>query len=143
MKRLLAKRIPQNLAYHGARAFGSSAYSTVLAIEPDVFVYQVGGFASGVAFCSFLNKYFAQRVPPKIAEIKMRKQFIEGGFKDKMDMEEAYSILALPTNAKRADVLERYRVLMKANHPDLGGSPYISAKVNEAKDFLSLTLPRR
>jgi DnaJ family protein C protein 19 len=33
-------------------------------------------------------------------------------------------------------VLQVHRKLMKSNHPDLGGSPFIASKVNEAKELL-------
>lgn len=34
------------------------------------------------------------------------------------------------------DFMERYKELMKINHPDRGGSPFVSMKINEAKDYL-------
>jgi len=38
---------------------------------------------------------------------------------------------------KEKDMQNHYRKLMQKNHPDSGGSPYISTKINEARDLLS------
>ena len=65
--------------------------------------------------------------------------FHEGGFSEKMDRREAALILGVRENASKERIMERYRQLMKVNHPDLGGSPYVSTKINEAKELLSKT----
>lgn len=39
-------------------------------------------------------------------------------------------------SAPEQKVKEAHRKIMIANHPDAGGSSYIAAKVNEAKDVL-------
>ena len=66
-------------------------------------------------------------------------QYHEGGFGEKMDRAEAALILGVRDNASKEKIMERYRQLMKVNHPDLGGSPYVSTKINEAKELLSKT----
>jgi len=66
-------------------------------------------------------------------------QYHEGGFSEKMDRAEAALILGVRDNASKEKIMERYRQLMKVNHPDLGGSPYVSTKINEAKELLSKT----
>lgn len=66
-------------------------------------------------------------------------QYHEGGFAEKMDRTEAALILGVRDNASKEKIMERYRQLMKVNHPDLGGSPYVSTKINEAKELLSKT----
>jgi hypothetical protein len=53
-----------------------------------------------------------------------------------MTAEEAYLVLGLTPGASRDDVQAAHRNLMKRFHPDQGGSTYIAAKVNEAKEVL-------
>ncbi len=59
-----------------------------------------------------------------------------------MSIEEAYRVLELKSGATRKDVLASYRNLITRNHPDQGGSTYIAAKVNEAKEVLLRHLGR-
>ncbi len=60
----------------------------------------------------------------------------ERGSSRAMGVEEAYLVLGLSPGASRGDIQAAHRNLMKRFHPDQGGSTYIAAKVNEAKDVL-------
>lgn len=62
--------------------------------------------------------------------------YYRGGFEPTMTRREASLILNLNTNPSADKVKQAHKRIIVLNHPDKGGSPYLAAKINEAKSKL-------
>ncbi|KAH9514694.1 Mitochondrial import inner membrane translocase subunit tim14 [Bulinus truncatus] len=68
-------------------------------------------------------------------------KYYRGGFEPQMSKREAGLILGVSPTASKLKIKEAHKRIMLLNHPDRGGSPYIAAKINEAKDYFDKARP--
>lgn len=66
-------------------------------------------------------------------------KYYKGGFEPTMTRREASLILGVSPNSNLDKIKQAHKRIMILNHPDKGGSPYMAAKINEAKDLLERT----
>jgi len=94
--------------------------------------------------CRFADPQSAQiveayldRLHPSWREDMARQEGEHGAASDgRMTREQALDILGLAPGATEADIRRAHRELMMKLHPDHGGSTFLAAKINQAKDVL-------
>jgi len=102
----------------------------------------------GVAAFGFGARFMLRTIPavsdklakniPKISPEEMfaNSKYYKGGFDEKMSKREAALILGVRPGAPTSKVKGAYMKMMRNNHPDIGGSPYLSTKISEAKEVM-------
>jgi DnaJ-domain-containing protein 1 len=82
---------------------------------------------------------FAAALAEKVMRIHYTKKMYDqqgSGQSSSLSRKEALEMLELDDNATEDDIKKSYKKLMQKIHPDAGGSKYLAAKLNEAKDVL-------
>lgn len=91
---------------------------------------------AGVAVAALFGRELVKQYIKFKAAPAAARAYYKGGFQAEMNRREAALILGLRESAAEERIKEAHRRIMIANHPDSGGSSFIAAKVNEAKDML-------
>ena len=82
----------------------------------------------------FLILYRWGNVISFFSNIFLKKKYYNT--QDKMSKKEALEILGLQEGASREQIISSHQNLVKKNHPDLGGSDWVTKKLNQARDIL-------
>jgi hypothetical protein len=83
---------------------------------------------------SFLDRYYPDW-RDRVDSDDSRNRNDTPGF-DNMTRQEAYQILGLEPNASQEEIHQAWRRIIKGVHPDRGGSAFLTAKINTARDIL-------
>jgi hypothetical protein len=124
-------------AMHGRILAGAHQGESLDALDPPTLVGLLG--AMDIDSRDLLAAYLDRRAPEwrenaqADAAAGSRPRSARGS---KMTEEQAYQVLGIQPGASAQDIGRAHRSLMKKLHPDQGGSTYLAAQINEAKDVL-------
>ncbi len=117
-----------------SRKFGMKVFAWALLIVSGFFALHGNFFVAVPVFAISagmlgLNQFLPQ---PK----QQARQRPEAPRSARMGTAEALDVLGLSAGATNDEIKAAHKRLQRANHPDAGGSTYLAAKINEARDVL-------
>lgn len=125
---------------NGEISAGRFAGARLSALDLDDLRTLLGEVADDADSLTLLETYLERRYPgwrdKDGDERAKRAQTGRTGAAGPMSLEEAREVLGVPAGASIAQIRAAHRKLMKNVHPDQGGSTYLAAKLNEARDLL-------
>ena len=74
---------------------------------------------------------------------RKKEKINQNDYKQKMSLKESYELLGIDENASLEDIIKSHKELIRKLHPDKGGSSYLSARVNEARDIILANKEKR
>ena len=89
-----------------------------------------------VRYLPIIDRLYKKNGQPHADQQRYSNQQGQQPGKKGMSTEEAMEILALKPGYARDDVIQAHRRMMQKVHPDRGGSDYLAAQINKAKDTL-------
>ncbi|MEI2741200.1 MAG: DnaJ domain-containing protein [Candidatus Competibacter sp.] len=93
-----------------------------------------------------LEAYLDRHADPgwrdQLEQSERSRQTADAKWSGPMGRAEAYQILGLQAGADRDEIQSAYRRLIQRVHPDQGGSAYLAACLNRARDFLVADLEK-
>jgi hypothetical protein len=104
-------------------------------------LYAIGGsiaafmprIISALRYLPLINRFRQQYTQQKSQQSGQQSARARSG---KMTAEEAREILGLKPGASREEIIKAHKRMMQKVHPDRGGSDFLAAQINQAKDTL-------
>ena len=94
-------------------------------------------YALGGSIAAFMPRLVsALRYLPLINRFRQKYAQQRSQEPGQMTAEQAREILGVPANASRDEIIKAHKRMMQKMHPDRGGSDYLAAQINQAKDTL-------
>ena len=117
---------------------GNHAGQSLDDLGDEILVKLPGDVAADGESAALLEAYLDRRMPGWREHVKDDGAAGAGGAADAGPMtdQQAYEILGLLPGADEAEIRAAHRRLMMRVHPDQGGSTFLAAKINQAKDWL-------
>lgn len=117
---------------------GTKEGESLSAMDADTLLELYADLSGDSESAALMEAYLDRRIPgwrdsaQANADLGSREPLSSGP----MSKEEAYQVLGLEPGAPEKDIRSAHRRLMKSVHPDSGGSTFLAARINQAKDTL-------